>query len=115
MNRFFISVLTLLITLTTMSLQAENLFFKPFEGTAHGTIPFSQIDDSLWMPAIDRGIELARQEVDAITKQRTRPDFENTIVALERVGEDLNRVLGAFYPLLSANSSDAMMEVAVEA
>ncbi len=95
-------------------MQAENIFEKPFTGT-HGTPQFSAIDDSMWMPAIDRGIELARQEIDAITRQRSRPDFENTIVALERTGEDLNRVLNVFYPLLSANASDKMMEVAVEA
>lgn len=95
-------------------MQAENIFDKPFSGT-HGTPQFTAIDDSMWMPAIDRGIELARQEIDAITRQRSRPDFENTIVALERTGEDLNRVLSVFYPLLSANASDKMMDVAVEA
>ncbi|MDE6197780.1 MAG: M3 family metallopeptidase [Muribaculaceae bacterium] len=94
--------------------QAENPLFNQFN-TEHGTAPFSQLNDTLWMPAIDRGIELAKQEIGAITKQRSRPDFENTIVALERTGEDLNRVLNVFYPLLSANSTDAMMETAMEA
>lgn len=96
-------------------MSAANPLMSSFEGTPHGTPPFSAIDDSMWMPAIDRGIELARAEVDAITRQRSRPDFENTVVALENVGQDLNRVLNVFYPLLSANSTDAMMEVAVEA
>jgi len=95
-------------------MQAENPLFKPFTGTEHGTAPFGEIDDSMWMPAIDRGIELARQEIDAITMQRSRPDFDNTIVALENAGQDLNRVLNIFYPLLSANASDAMNEMAVE-
>lgn len=108
------SILLLILTaITTMS--AANPLMSPFAGTPHGTTPFSAIDDSMWMPAIDRGIELARADIDAITKQRSRPDFENTIVALENAGQDLNRVLNVFYPLLSANSTDAMMEVAVEA
>ncbi len=98
MKKFILSVLTIIISLTTMSLQAENPFYKPFDGTPHGTAPFSQFNDSLWSSAIDRGIALAQQEVDAITAQRSRPDFDNTIVALERVGEDLNRVLNVFYP-----------------
>lgn len=101
-------------TICPFMTQAENPFYKPFE-TEHGTVPFSQVNDTMWAPAIDRGIELAKQEIDAIVKQRSRPDFENTIVALDRAGEDLNRVLNTFYPLLSANSSDAMMEIAVEA
>lgn len=46
-------------------------------------------------------------------KQRSYPDFENTIVALERTGVDLNRVLNVFYPLLSAMSDDEMMEISL--
>ncbi len=94
--------------------EAENIFSRPFD-TVHGTAPFSKIDDSQWMPAIDAGIAAARQEIDAITKNRARPDFENTIVALERSGEDLDRVLNIFYPLLSAEATDAMMQTAMEA
>ncbi|MCM1066476.1 MAG: M3 family metallopeptidase [Muribaculaceae bacterium] len=95
-------------------MQAENPFYEPFTGT-HGTAPFSAITDTMWMPAIERGIASARAEIDAITRQRSRPDFENTIVALERSGEELDRVLNVFYPLLSACSTPAMMDVAMEA
>lgn len=67
------------------------------------------------MEAIDRGIAMANQEIDAITKNRAMPDFENTIVALERVGRDLNRVLNVMYPMLSADSDDELMEISLEA
>ncbi len=93
---------------------AQNPFFDDFKGV-HETAPFSAIDNSHWMPAIDRGIELAQQEVNAITMQRSVPDFDNTIVALERVGKDLNRVLNVFFPLLSANADDEMMTLSMEA
>lgn len=115
MKKIVTRALALTLALTSLTMQAENTFYKPFEGTEHGTAPFSQFTDDMWMPAIDRGIELAKAEIDAITRQRSRPDFENTIIALERTGEDLNRVLNVFYPLLSANSNDAMMAVATEA
>lgn len=95
-------------------MQAENIFYTPF-ATEHGTPPFSKIDDSQWQPAIDRGIELARAEIDAIVPNPAEPTFENTIVALERSGADLDRVLGVFYPLMSAHSNDTMMAVAVDA
>ncbi len=91
---------------------ASNPFYSDFTGI-HGTVPFSKINNSQWEAAIDRGIELARQEIDAIVKQRSMPDFENTIVALERIGADLNRVLNVFYPLLSADSDDQMMEISM--
>ena len=97
---------------TTVAEQTANPLFKEFTGV-HGTAPFSKINDSHWEAAIDRGI--ARQEIDAITRQRSMPDFENTIVALENTGEDLNRVLNVFFPLLSADSNDEMMEISMRA
>lgn len=109
----------LLITTATMMNNAEakktetNPFFEPFK-TEHSTPPFELINNSHWMPAVDRGIKLANEEIDAITKNRARPDFENTIVPLEKAGEDLNRVLNVFYPLLSANADDEMMGQSIE-
>ncbi|MDE6310707.1 MAG: M3 family metallopeptidase [Muribaculaceae bacterium] len=92
----------------------ENVFFKDFEGP-HSTAPFSKIDNSQWEPAIDRGLELALQEVDAIATSDDEPTFANTIVALERSGNELNRVLNVFFPLLSANADDEMMRISLSA
>lgn len=98
----------------SFSMTAENPFYKPFDG-AHGTVRFSQLDNSQWMPAIDRGIKLAQEEIDAITRNPEAPTFANTVVALERSGEDLNRVLNVFFPLLSANADDEMLNISLEA
>jgi peptidyl-dipeptidase Dcp len=110
MRAFFISVLTLIAFMAN----AENPLFTEYN-TVHGTIPFSSIKNSHWEEAIDRGINKAQQEVDAITKQQATPTFENTIVALENTGKDLDRVLNAFYPLLESNCDDEMMEISVRA
>lgn len=91
----------------------DNPFYRPFDGV-EGTPRFSQIDDSMWTPAIDRGLELARAEINAITSQTEAPTFANTIVALENAGSDLDRVLGVFYPLVEANSNATMMDIALE-
>lgn len=48
------------------------------------TIPFSKIKTEHYMPAIDRGIERARAEIDAIVNNPEAPTFENTIVAYEK-------------------------------
>lgn len=101
---------TAIALMTATNISAENPFFRPFEGV-HGTAPFTEINDSLWEPAIDRGIELARAEINAIADNPAAPTFENTIVAMESAGADLDRVLNIFYPLMSANSTDAMMEI----
>lgn len=92
---------------------ANNPLEQPFSSTIHQTIPFSKIDNSMWQPAIDRGIELAKGEIDAIAQNSEAPTFDNTIKALEHSGEDLNRVLNVFFPLLSANADDEMMEISM--
>ena len=89
------------------------VFAKPFTETVHGTAPFSQITNADYEPAIDRGIELARKEIDAIAKNPEAPTFENTIVALDRSGKDLDRVLNIFFNLLEADSDDEMMEISM--
>lgn len=102
-----------LLTSITIMTQAQNPFYKEFD-TVHNTAPFSAITNASYEDAIDRGIRLAREEVDAIAGSTETPTFENTIVALERSGADLNRVLNVFYPLLSADSDDEMMEISMK-
>lgn len=91
---------------------AENTLLQDFN-TPYGTVPFNNIDNSQYEEAIDAGIAKALQGVDAICNQRSVPDFDNTIVALERNGKDLERALAVFFNLLSANSDDEMMEISL--
>ena len=96
---------------TAIMTQAQNPFYKPFEGTPHQTPPFGQITMADYEPAIERGITIGLENVDAIVGNPEAPTFENTIVALENSNTELDRVLGVFYPLLSALSDDAMMDL----
>lgn len=89
------------------------VFANPFTETVHGTAPFATITNADYEPAIDRGIDLARKEIDAIAKNPEAPTFENTIVALDRSGKDLDRVLNIFFNLLEADSDDEMMEISM--
>lgn len=88
----------------------DNIFYKPFR-TMGGAVPFDRITTADYEPAILRGIEEHDAEVKAIAENQEEATFENTIVALERAGSMLNRVLGVFYPMLSANADDALMAV----
>lgn len=108
MKKFVLS----LLTFTTLMTQAQNPFYQEFDTYKNAT-PFSKISNGHYEEAIDRGIKLAQQEIDAIVNKRIRPDFENTIVALENVGEELDRVLNVFYPLMSADSDNEMMEISL--
>ncbi len=108
------SIITALAVTTSIMTQAQNPFFEEFKGTPHGTPPFDKIDISHYEPAIDRGIKLGLQGVDEIVANPEAPTFENTIVALENSGRDLDRVLNVFFPLESALSDDAVMELSMK-
>lgn len=109
MKKFLLAFIS---SIAIMSTQAQNPFFSEYD-TPHGTVPFSKITTADYEPAIDRGIELGLQEIEAICNNRAVPDFDNTIVALENSGKDLDRVLNTFGPLLSALSDDEMMELSM--
>lgn len=100
----------------SIMLQAQqptaNPFFDEF-ATVHNSVPFSSIENKHYEEAIDRGIEIQNKEIADIVNQSAAPTFENTIVALERSGSDLNRVLNVFYPMLSALSDDELMDISL--
>lgn len=100
-------------TATFMASAQNNPFFSEFKGE-HGTPLFSQIKNEHYVPAIDRGISLAQKEIEAIVSNPEAPTFENTIVALENSGKDLDRVLGVYFALLECNSDNEMMEMSME-
>ncbi len=96
--------------------------------TPYGVPPFDQITLADYREAFLKGIELQKQEIDAIVRQRSMPDFENTIVALDRSGALLMQVQLMFgnqsacdtnaemqalsqelSPLLSAHTDDIYM------
>ncbi len=86
----------------------SNIFFRDFRTTG-GAIPFDRITTADYEPAIRRGIQEHNDEIDAIIGNEAEPTFHNTIVALDCAGATLNRVLGVFYPMLSANADDELL------
>jgi len=95
-----------------MSTSAQNPFFSEFQ-TTHNTVPFSLVENKHYPEAIDRGIKLAKEEIDAITAQTAAPTFENTIAAYEKVGRDLDRVVEVFDAMNSALNDDEMMQMSI--
>ena len=80
--------------------------------TPHGTAPFHLIRTEHFEPAIQQGMEMHNQEIDAIIQQSEAPTFENTILALEKSGSLLNQATTIFGNLLSAETSDEMQAIA---
>ncbi|MEP8821323.1 peptidyl-dipeptidase Dcp [Enterobacter hormaechei] len=67
---------------------------------------FDAINDSHYRPAFDEAMRLKRADIDAIIAQRAAPDFDNTVLALEKSGAMLSRVSSVFFALTSAHTND---------
>lgn len=77
----------------------------------YGLPDYAAIRPEHYLPAFERAFAEQRAEVAAITLARTAPTFRNTIVALERSGELLERVAAAFYTVASADATPEIQEI----
>ncbi len=72
---------------------------------------FSKIKDSDFQPAIEQGIAINLAEIDAIANDPAAPTFENTMVALEKSGQQLTRAYYVFSALTAANTNDTLDKI----
>ena len=84
-------------------------FNTPFE-----SIPFEEIKQEEFKPAIEKAIDDAKKEINEIIENTDPPNFVNTIVALENVGKKLNIVSSTFFNLNSAETNDYLQSLAEE-
>jgi len=95
-----------------MTFENENPF--ALRSTLEYELPdFSRINDESYLPAFYAGCEQQLGEVHDIIKQ-TDVTFENTVVAMERSGQLLMRVLTVFYNKSSSDTSDRLDEIEEE-
>ena len=80
--------------------------------TPYQTPPFEKIKTEHYKPAIEYALDIAKKEVDAIIKNKEKPSFENTVIALEHAGSLLNRTLGVFFNINEANTSSELQKIA---
>ncbi len=73
--------------------------------------PFDKIKDEDYQPAIEAGMAQQQAEVQAIADNPEAPTFENTMVALEKSGQLLDRVSAAFGGVTGANTNDTLQKV----
>ncbi len=72
---------------------------------------FTKIHDEDFQPAIEQGIAITQAEVRAIADSAEAPTFANTIEALERSGQMLDRVTAVFGALTAANTNDKLDKI----
>jgi peptidyl-dipeptidase Dcp len=73
--------------------------------------PFDRIKDEDFQPAIEAGMEQQQAEIKAIANNPDAPTFDNTIVAMEKSGQLLERVMAAFNGVTGANINPALQKV----
>ncbi len=88
----------------------ENPFLVPY-GTAYDIPPFEKIQYSDYLPAVEEGIARQRAEIKEITDNPEAPTFANTILAMEKSGELLNRVILVFSSLDETDNTPEMQEL----
>jgi len=74
----------------------DNLLLADWTGSYAGVPPFDRVQPAMFPEAIQFGIDEQRREVLAIANNAEAPTFANTVEALERVGQRLDRVLAVF-------------------
>jgi peptidyl-dipeptidase Dcp len=72
--------------------------------------PFDKIRDADYQPAIEAGMAASLIEVRRIADNAAAPTFDNTIVAMERQGQMLERAQSAFGQVAQANTNPALQE-----
>ena len=82
----------------------SNTLLAKWEGSYGGVPAFETVTLDDLKPALDYGMERSLVEINAIANNPNPPTFENTIVAMERSGSDLDRVF-PYYGIWSSNMS----------
>ncbi len=90
-----------------------NPFFTEYT-TPYGVPPFDKLTIADYREAYLKGMEEQKKEIEAIINQRSMPDFENTIVAMDQSGKLLSKVSIAFGGLNSANTTPEMQALSRE-
>ena len=85
----------------------NNILLADWAGAYDGVPPFDRVTPELFPEAIQFGIDELQREVRAIANNPAAPTFANTVEALERTGQRLDRVLAVFGVMTSNMATPA--------
>jgi len=91
----------------------SNPFYAPSTLPFHAP-PFDKIKDEDYQPAIEAGMYAELAEMQAIADNPEPPTFENTLVAMEKSGQLLQRAAATFGAVSEANSNPVLLKVRAE-
>lgn len=80
--------------------------------TPRNTPPFRLIKTEHYLPAFEQSIKEAAFEIERIANSAEEPTFENTIVALDNSGEQLDNISEIFFNILECDGDEKMQKTA---
>jgi len=112
---------TLALAGAALSLMAGAAAGAPYSGPFAQPSPlplhapqFDKYKDADYQPALEEGMRQQIAEMEAIANNPAPATFDNTIVAMEKSGQMLERVNNVFNGLTGANTNDALQKVESE-
>jgi peptidyl-dipeptidase Dcp len=84
--------------------EQQNPLLAEYAGPYGGVPAFDKMNLADLKPALDKGMAINLAEIDAIVNNSEPPNFQNTIVALEKSGSDLSRVF-RYWGIWSSNKN----------
>jgi peptidyl-dipeptidase Dcp len=86
------------------AMSAKDLLLAEWTGPFEGVPAFDKVSIEGLNDAFSEAMSINLAEIDAITANKEAPTFDNTIVAYEKAGQELNR-LYAYYGIWRSNRS----------
>lgn len=88
-----------------------NKLISKFE-TLYESVPFNEIKNEDFLPAIDYLIKKNLEELQLILNLKEKATFLNTVEPFENLGKQLNRVAALFFNLHSVNTNQQINKIA---
>ena len=121
MNKFLTAALGAVLLPAALSFPTEmnaqtrqNPFMGRYE-TPFGIPPFDKITYDDYLPAIEKGIADKKAEIEAIANNPATPTFDNTILAMEKSGALLEKVMLVFGALDETDNNEHMLAISEKA
>lgn len=97
------------VTAGTIQAPATNPLLEAWTGPYGGVPPFDKVKIADFKPAMTAAMAEQLAEIDAIANSKEPPTFKNTIAAMERSGQALDRV-SAVYDIWTSNLNSKELE-----
>ncbi|HRN34157.1 MAG TPA: M3 family metallopeptidase [Saprospiraceae bacterium] len=89
----------------------SNPLLQPWTGDFGGYPAFDKVKLGDFLPAIEIAITEAKKEIDKIATSKEHPTFDNTLLALEKSGQMLNRVVAIYWIWSSTMSTPEFQKI----